>query len=399
MSYQEYPSNSINTLDAIEKETSKLMQKGKPVLGKLPGIGKVIANDGGVFYGMGAVTKETEKTKFSFPLRGKRAEIVRNIYSKSKNERRQIIEDEKRRIVLTHELYNSELSEVETDYGILGGQISILNADQDDYPPIIIFPGTSNDPISMESIVVEMALRFNRKIIVIGYPDGPDGKITDNFTKAVMGDYAYAKVKHKTTGEMAPISYKPHADYFHAQLQKLIPDGDFYGVGFSGGAALLLKLTNEEYGYGNHMLDALLLNPVSTSTFSDRAFSWGVVRQTLQSFADGRRFSQFTWRDDTRDPKKNTDKYNKVESWKALYNGEHVAIPEFGTARVKGNIYVYSGDKDYVARSIDAFGDTPRFNNPSLRLIRDKKAHHGTIATFSTEVVARLLHEIPQLKI
>lgn len=356
-----------------------------------------------IFYGAGAVTKPKRLAEnLSLPLRAARAAIVEAVggkevavapenFTRIKNEYGSQIKDLRR---LTKELYHHNLYEVTTNYGELGGQISILNPEQTDIPPLVFISGSSTDPENSESVAVELALQTKRKVVLIGYPDAPNGKTSEEFTTAVVEDMS----RPKRLGEQFVPTYLPYVEFFDAQLKTLTEKGiipeQFDLVGYSAGSAISAKLLSSGE-YSARVNNALILNPGGSSTTSDSQFALGGIAQGLVALTDGKNFPRSTWWDDPRNAKVDIDKKRKHTSWTALINGSHYQIPDWQTARVKdgGKIVVYSGGKDYGTRSYDTFTDTKKPENDQMTVLYDPNAHHTTIGT-NPERVIRQLREL-----
>ena len=386
-----------NYLDSIEHTTHQMVNWLNR-LSQSTGINPPQFVHGGLLYWMGYTTTETD-TYSSIPLRQARQEAFHAIQdSNDITEKQSIIQKEHERKRLTDELYAHHLIEVDTSYGTLGGQVSILNPNAEG-PVTIIIPGSSNDPESAESGAVSIALLTGFKTIILGYPDAPNGKIKKEFIQAVIRDsYRAQESFRKDRNHGIPPTYEAYVEFFDklihsdAITSKLPKDGTFDLWSQSAGGAISAKLlTREEYQ--KRVQNAVIANPAASSTFSISSIELFLsgFKTAIAPFRPLHRFPRYTWWKDPRRPKQSEDKKMKLSSWEALLLGSHFLIPQWQYIHTAKSIIVYSGGKDEATRSYDTFNSTSNGNNDSIQVLFDPNAHHNTILTHPDETIEKIL--------
>lgn len=357
---------------------------------------------GGILYWTGITTTELTDTQ-SIPLRHARAEAFYGIQNTRLpiEQRRAIFAQEKDRKRITHELYAHHLVEVDTSFGRIGGQVSILNPHAEG-KPIVVVPGSSNDPESMESGLVSLALVTGSRILVLGYPCAPNGKITPAFHDAVIAETKRAQESFRQPGQKGtPPTYAPYVEFFDALLKHpdivktLAEDQQFDLWAYSGGAAISAKLLTQKPEYRDRIENAVFLNPAGSATFSvssDKEFEQHMAKQGRLTLAEKRDYFHYTWWDDPRKIGKNEDKRLKFETWQALGRGTHYRIPDWNSVQTKGNIIVYSGGSDYATMSFLTFQDKVFPGNDNIHVYYDPLAHHVTLLTHPDGTIRDIIH-------
>lgn len=373
--------------------------KGDPELHKL---------NGGLLYLLGAVTLTVpgdDVRNKSIPLRTQRAETLKEIQQmrsvigepgKRKPEEseqlKKLFERERNRKRLTEELYAHKQVTVDLKYGTLGGQVSVLNPEASG-TPIVIIPGSSNDPESIESWAVELALQTGKKVYILGYPDAPNGVITEEFANAVITDTTRAqKSFQKDPKNGTPPTYEAYKNYFQSMIEQVCKEHSFILGGYSAGGAIVAKLLSDQK-YQQIVENAFLINPAGSATVSDTEFRRGLISQSLHQLADGIQNLFYTWWEDPRNPKTDEDKRRKFKTWEALGNGTHYRISDWETMKVQpeGKIIVFSGGKDPITESERTFSNTRKPDNDQMSVVYDPHAHHSSVCSRPQPIIASIL--------
>lgn len=147
------------------------------------------------------------------------------------------------------------------DWDDITANYTILNRDASrDKPPIVYIGGASNGIESSDSFVRKMAERYpDRQVIVLGYPDAASrGVVTEKFYDAVKNDEGV----------------KPHAQFFEAEINHLIPDGKFELMGHSTAALIIESFPSQ---FLNRVSDIVLMCPAGSVDIPTPKFYKGII--------------------------------------------------------------------------------------------------------------------------
>lgn len=137
------------------------------------------------------------------------------------------------------EIYFNFLEKVKpisVDMGELGVQEANyvdLSFSETDFekPPIIYIPGISNDVDGSGEFALELALSSKRRVIMITYPESPQGKVAKPFPKAVLKSN----------------NFEPHVNFFEKAIIQIIGDNiDFDMCGVSAGSIMISEISKDK---------------------------------------------------------------------------------------------------------------------------------------------------------
>ena len=126
-------------------------------------------------------------------------------------------------------------------------------------PPIVLIPGISNDLLSVDALVKELAFS-GRRVIVIGHPDSQMGTISSEFADAVDGSPGYVA----------------HAKFFQDAINQVLPEGSPIELwGFSAGGPISAEMLTNNPEFSKRVQRLVLANPA------------GAVKQNLMQMGIG----------------------------------------------------------------------------------------------------------------
>lgn len=98
-------------------------------------------------------------------------------------------------------------------------------------PPIVFIPGISNDVNGTGEFALELALSTKRRVIMLTYPESPQGKVTKQFCKAVL------KSSH----------FGAHVEFFKGAIQQVVGnDSNFDICGLSAGSVIVSEISKDK---------------------------------------------------------------------------------------------------------------------------------------------------------
>lgn len=98
-------------------------------------------------------------------------------------------------------------------------------------PPIVFIPGISNDVNGTGEFALELALSSKRRVVMFTYPESPQGKVTKQFSKAVL-----------KSGQ-----FEPHVRFFEGAIEQVLSkDGYFDFCGVSAGSIMVSEISKDK---------------------------------------------------------------------------------------------------------------------------------------------------------
>lgn len=98
-------------------------------------------------------------------------------------------------------------------------------------PPIVYIPGISNDVNGTGEFALELALSSKRRVIMFTYPESPQGKVTKQFSKAVL--------KSK--------NFEAHVGFFKGAIEQVLgKDSNFDICGLSAGSIMASEISKDK---------------------------------------------------------------------------------------------------------------------------------------------------------
>lgn len=296
-------------------------------------------NIGDLWIWLGQATKKIGEKRVTLPMRFERGKLLKEVKEIRKNaelgstereiHREKFVEHRK----TEEEFVNQKDLEVETEWGKLEAKYAILN-ERAEGKPLIIIPGASNGMESVDSFVRRLAERSpDRKIIVLGYPDAPSGKVTNEFYEAVKNDERFG----------------PHSKFFEQAIDELYPDGEFDILGYSAGGGIV-----QEMEIPGRVDDMVLINPFGSKKMSSVELKFGFGFEQLSLLSKFKDLARYVYVDDkTKDEQKRL----KFATWIELGNKNNNDYFEnnFGEKKINGKLVVVSGTADKITKSAEIF--------------------------------------------
>jgi len=224
----------------------------------------------------------------------------------------------------------------------LESKYSVLNENcESSLPPIVVISGASNGMESMDSFARELALREkDRKIIVLGYPDAPSGKVTSKFCDAVK----------EVEG------FDVHAKFFEEVIGKLLPEGSFELWGYSAGGGVSEVMMTKK-SISERVDNLVMICPAGSKEIGDLEFKWGMMHENLALISYVKDLPKYVFVDDKT---KDEQKILKFATWMELGRKccKDLASRNLGKIKMKagGKMVVISGESDMITRSAELFG-------------------------------------------
>lgn len=315
---------------------------------------------GAWWYKFCQVTRDIEGKRLTFPMRRERADLykkadeVRDTPIGSEERKRYLLEvAEHKRI--EREFVNQMDLKVETPWGEQEAKFTVLNREAPKENPIVIIPGSSNGVESVDSLVRAMAKRYpNRRIILIGYPDAPSGKVTKEFFDAV------------TTAN----GFEPHSVYFTNAITQLSKDfgfEDFELGSYSGGGGITQELLSNSK-LSDRITNSWMMCPSGSVEMNSMQFNLGIVHENGNLLKKLKELPRYVFVDDKT---KDEQKQMKFKMWMELGVRccRNIIDKQLGLMRVKenGKIAVLSGADDLITRS------AWKFNGETLPFLKEKQ--------------------------
>lgn len=251
----------------------------------------------------------------------------------------------------------------------VGGSMRLLPPERkksENALPVYLIPGISCNPYAVQVLARELATR-GREVVVIGYPEGFDGKVTQKFYEAVKNDPGFG----------------PHAIFFEGALRKLMgkyghTSIDLYGI--STGAPIVGTLLAQEE-WQKVTRNAVLLSPASVTNQTMVELATGAGVDSISMFLKPKEFVNVIWDDGNKEIGQDLELRNKIFS--ELVTRIRARSPYWENMKVRreGNIFIVSGDKDLITKSRRIFShETKEFfsKNPQLRVIELANGYHYT---------------------
>lgn len=344
----------------MEWENSPVMSGGEKYSAE-PIIEKSI---GDLWIWLGQATRRIAEKRVTLPMRIERGKILKNAKKIRRDSEigsfeRTAHRDEYLEHRKTEEGFvNQRNIEVDTKWGKLESKYIVLN-EESGGKPLVIISGASNGMESMDSLVRRLAERYpDRKIIVLGYPDAPSGKVTNEFCEAVKNDEGFG----------------PHAKYFELMINKLYPTGKMDVLGYSAGGGIAQEIDLQE-----RVDNLILLNPGGSKNMSDLDMKLGLIYEQAMLLLRFKDLPRYVFVDDKT---KDEQKKMKLATWFELGKKCRISVldklPE--GVRVRGKMVVVSGAEDKVTRAADIFNtdnlDKLRIKQPNLEVSLVKGSPH-----------------------
>ncbi len=278
---------------------------------------------------------------------------------------------------IEREFHDQKAVKLSTEWVDLTACYTILNREASEENPIIFITGASNGVESVDSFVRELAYKHpKRRVYVLGYPDAPSGKVTEEFYNAV-----------KTAD-----GFGPHTAVFKQMINFLHPAGsdenarDFELWAYSAGGAIVSTLLTDQT-FAGLVNNIVLLCP------------YGATAQTAEEFNKG--FSQdarglIYWLKEVPrfvfigDPSKGEQKTWKYSTWMALKDQgqKQIILSQLPHMRLreKAKLVIVSGENDQITKSAKTFN-------------RDTEPVHRELQpTLEVDIVPHALHNGPFLQ-
>lgn len=200
----------------------------------------------------GLVTKMTifpgSKENRPLALRMRRAKFVNDVFDLREDYGKgEISEEEYQQKIsaLENELKNNDeiyfnflnrVRPISVDMGKLGVQeanyVDLSFSETDlTKPPIVFIPGISNDVNGSGEFALELALSSKRRVIMITYPESPQGKVSKQFPKAVFKSH----------------NFGPHVEFFMGAINQVLGnDSKFDFASVSAGGIFVTEISKKK---------------------------------------------------------------------------------------------------------------------------------------------------------
>lgn len=308
---------------------------------------------GDLWIWLGEATRRIGEKRVTLPMRFERGKMLKEAREIRRNselgslKRREHQKEYVEHRVVEEEFVNQRDLAVETEWGKLEAKYVVLNEGAIG-KPLVIIPGASNGMESMDSFVRKLAKRYpNRRIMVLGYPDAPSGKVTKEFCEAVKNDEGFG----------------PHTNFFETAINKLCPTGEMDVLGYSVGGAIAQEMNLHEC-----VDNLILVNPVGSKEMTDLEFKLGLIYEQLMLLAKFKDLPRYVFVDDKT---KDEQKKMKYKTWIELGKKCH-SIAQGKLLKgvsVKGKVVVVSGTEDKETKAAEVFNHS---NLDKLREIQPK---------------------------
>jgi pimeloyl-ACP methyl ester carboxylesterase len=310
---------------------------------------------GELWYWLGQVTRKISEKRVTLPMRSERAKMLmeakqtKKITGYGSEEIHNLREEYWKHKKIEEDFVNQKDISVDTKWGNLEAKYVILNENvEGSRPPLVIVPGASNGMESVDSLVRRLAERYpDRKIIAIGYPDAPSGRVTEDFCKAVKENNGFG----------------PHARYFESAMEKICP-GEKDVLGYSAGGGIV-----QEMDFKGQVNNLILVNPGGSKQMNDLEFKAGLLYENIKLMSAFKDLPGYVFVDDKT---KDLQKRLKLDTWQEL--GKKCCIGVFERLseglKIKGRMLVVSGTEDKVTKAADEFNEKKlvrlRIKQPNL---------------------------------
>lgn len=316
---------------------------------------------------LGEATRRIGEKRVTLPMRAERGKMLKEAKKIQRDseigslERQTHQQKYVEHRVIEEEYVNQRDLAIETEWGKLEAKYIVLNEKAEGKPPLVIIPGASNGMESVDSFVRRLAERhLDRKVIAIGYPDAPSGKVTKDFCEAVRKDEGFG----------------PHAKYFELAITKLYPRGDMDILGYSAGGGIA-----QEIDLQGRVLNMILVNAGGVKEMNEAEFNKGLVHENIKLLINFKNLLRYVFVDDKA---KDEQKKMKFATWVELGKKCRTSVIDklASGIRVKGKMVVVSGTEDRVTRAADVFNfnnlDKLRVKQPNLEVVLiDGSPHAG----------------------
>lgn len=355
----------------IPEESKQPVFTGGEKYSAEPVIEKSIGN---FWYWFGMATEKIGQKRVTFAMRRERADLYWQAKEARKTEigsmeRRKSIDDFETHTRIEKEFVDQKDLRVETPWGKQEAKYVILNMEVDnDKPPMVIIPGASNGVESMDSFVRELAKQYpDRKIILIGYPDAPSGKMTSEFFEAIK----------------SADGVEPHSAYFVEAIKKILPEGDFELGSYSVGGAIAETILSGGV-LSDRVTNAWLINPGGSVEIHNDEFRFAIAHENGSLLKFLKDIPRYVFVDDkTRDEQKKM----KFATWAELGKRccRNLTDDLIGKMKTKegGKILVISGSEDEMTKA------ARKFNSETLPYFREKQAN------LEVSVISQSIHAGP----
>lgn len=243
-------------------------------------------------------------------------------------------------------------------------------------PPIVLIPGISNDLVSVDGLVQEIAYS-GRKVVVIGYPDSHMGMVTLTFVE----DAERAK------------GFGAHVAFFRDAIRQVLPGEPLVELwGFSTGGPIVAEMVASDPEFAHTVSRAVLVDPAGVVKQSSLQLAIGLVRDFQTFLKDPRRLAGVGWvvgRHKSTPPEAAGQRELKKRVFQALFARVRQPSPCWYAMRVRGDIVVVSFKSSEVTKCYQVFdGRTPP-PNPQMKVIV-LKGFHTTPLVESAAVIERV---------
>lgn len=230
-----------------------------------------------------------------------------------------------------------------------------LNQNAGPENPIVLISGASNGVESMDTFVREAAVKNpDRRIYVLGYPEAPSGKISEEYHQKVVA------AKDLTI----------HNKVFKMMSQHLVPEKDFEMWGYSTGATIVTNLSTDS-DFAKYITNVVLICPYGAVEQTPEQFDKGVRQDSFNTLAWLKKLPQYVWINGS---KNDPEQPLKLAVWKSIQ--EKGAQNIVGTnlpnihLRDGAKILIISGGKDKLTNSASIFNMATEANwkqkNPNV---------------------------------